>query len=137
MRVLLCFLALVAGTGCQPRFKAHGALSVDGMSFEPVACEVLAPRSTGVAFTDTTGRGLSLTLPPQRLDAWRELRGTPTVALTRLGQPPRELGSCGELRMQGEGYHGDGKRASSGSIALDCAALEAVVTGALTFTGCF
>lgn len=137
MRSLLCILALVAGTGCQPKFKAHGALVVDGTSFEPVACQVLAPRSTGVTFTDTTGRGLSLTLPPQRLDAWRELRGTPAVALTRPGQPPRDLGSCGELRMQGEGYHGDGKRASSGSTSLDCAAPGTVVTGALTFTGCF
>lgn len=137
MRLLFVAVLLLACAGCQPTFESEGTLTVGGTTFRPVACHVLAPRATGVALNDSEGRSLELTLPPAILDAWRELRGTPSTALTLPGQPPTDLGPCGLLTLEGEGYHGQGKRAASGTASLDCAVGAAAVQGTLTFSGCF
>ena len=98
-------LVLVACAGCRPTFKADGTLVVNGATFQPVACQVLAPRATGVGLTDSKGTELELMLPP--------------------------------MTLKGEGYHGEGKRAASGTASLECSAGRSTVRGDLTFTGCF
>lgn len=124
-------------TACRPTFESQGTVTIDGTAFAPKDCRVLAPRATGVALGDSTGRWLTLALPPMTLKAWRQIDGTPSAALTRPGQPDVELGPCGVLTLRGEGYHGEGKRAASGNAALECSAAGAEVKGVLSFTGCF
>lgn len=130
-------LAALALTGCRPTFSAQGTLAVDGVPFGPTACRVLAPRATGVHLSDGAGWTLAIDLPPQRVDAWREVRGVPRVRSTPPGKPTQEFGQCGELHLEGEGYHGAGKRAVRGRVELDCHGAGATVQGLLNFSGCF
>jgi hypothetical protein len=130
-------LVLVACAGCRPTFKADGTLVVNGATFRPVACQVLAPRATGVGLTDSKGNQLELMLPPMTLRAWEAISGAPSVALTLPGEASVNLGLCGTLTLKGEGYHGEGKRAASGTASLECSAGRSTVRGDLTFTGCF
>lgn len=137
VRLLTFVLLALSSAGCQPTFEPAGALTIGGAAFAPVGCQVLAPRATGIDLRDAQGRSLSLTLPPQILDAWRKIHGTPRATLALPGQPPQELGPCGALMLEGEGYHGQGKRAASGSATLQCGTGETAVHGTLTFDGCF
>ncbi len=132
---LIVFALFVSA--CEPKFKAQGAFALEDAVFTPTACHVLAPRATGVELTDVTGARLELVLPPMTLEAFTELKGTPGAVLTTSGEAPIDLGPCGTLTLKGEGYHGGGKRAASGSASLACSAGSAHVMGTLTFSGCF
>jgi hypothetical protein len=128
---------VLASSGCQPTFEPKGSLTVRGAPFAPVSCEVLASCDSGIALRDVQGNQLSLKLPPQTLRAWERIEGTPRAELTMSGRPPIDLGPCGQLALSGEGYHGDGKRAASGTMSLECSSRDAQVRGTLRFSGCF
>lgn len=133
---LLALVAALLLGGCEPDFVPTGTVTVDGVSFLPDDCRVLTC-PTGIELRETGGGRLRLGLPPQRLDAFREISGRPTVSyFTRAGGPAREFGTCGSLTLTGEGYHGGGRRAASGRVTLDCSGPPRV-TGSLSFTGCF
>lgn len=134
--VLLVTIVL-ASAGCQPTFEPEGALLVQGAPFAPVSCQVLAPSATGIALRDARANLLSLKLPPQTLRAWERIEGTPRAELTMSGRSPSDLGPCGALVLEGEGYHGDGKRAASGTASLECSSGGTQVQGTLRFSGCF
>ena len=132
MRIWLAMLA-VACVGCEPKFRGKGALFLDGEAFTPVRCRVLPPRATGIELADASSTTLTLELPAETLRAFEGLGGTAEVALTVAGKAPSALGACARLTMKGEGYHGDEKRAASGTATLECPQLK----GTLTFSGCF
>lgn len=125
-------LVLGGAVACAPRFQSGGSLAVDGAAFAPATCHVHTGCAT-VELTDAGGNRLGLSIPPQRLDAWQSIGGTPEVAWTPAGGARQALGTCGSLQLTGEGYHGSGKRAASGRVVLACPR----VSGALDFTGCF
>lgn len=133
MRILLVVLA-VGCLGCEPKFRGKGALVLDGTAFTPVRCRVLAPRATGIELTDASGAtALSLELPPVTLRAAEEIGGSAEVVLTLAGKSPLRLGACARLTLKGEGYHGEEKRAASGTATLDCPQAQ----GTFSFSGCF
>lgn len=121
--------------GCEPELTAKGSLSVDGVAFTPTVCQVIAGR-TAIELGDGKGTLLELSLPPARLDAFKDVSGTPSAKLTRPGGTSADLGACGSLTLTGEGYHGSGKRAASGHTTLSCGSAPKV-EGELSFTGCF
>jgi hypothetical protein len=129
-------LALSAGfgTACQPKFERSGSLTVDSMSFEPSTCHVLT--SGGIVLENASGSRLQLSMPPTRIDAFKDIVVTPAAQWQTKVRPLVELGPCGTMTLTGEGYHGSGKRAVSGRLALDCAG-EVSVKGSLSFSGCF
>lgn len=128
----LALTALVCA--CAPTFKPTGSLTIDGASFTPVRCQVLT--RGGIELADARGARLELSLPPARLDAWKDISGNPTATYAPSGGTAVVLGACGSLTLTGEGYHGSGKRAASGTMSLDCAG-GVTVKGDLSFTGCF
>jgi hypothetical protein len=137
--VLLAVAGIVAGIAvafgaCDPDFQPEGELTVDGELFAPTRCRVLTD-STGVELRDATSNRLRLTLPSGRIEAFTEISGPARATLTRPGSAPVELGECGTLRLRGQGYHSQGKRAASGTATLECAGGE--TGGELSFSGCF
>jgi len=119
---------------CQPTFEPAGSLSIDGATFTPTACRVLT--RGGIELSDASGARLELSLPPARLEAFKDLSGSPIARYTPSGRSAVELGACGSLTLTGEGYHGSGKRAASGTTSLDCSG-GVTLKGDLSFTGCF
>lgn len=133
LRVSGALTVLCVLTGCEPKFKPEGTLTVGDAAFVPVNCHALGTQ-LGIELISDTGRQLKLVLPWARLDAFREIRGEPHfTAESPVGEPPVERESCGTLLLRGEGYHGDGKRAVGGQLSLACEAGK----GELSFTGCF
>lgn len=132
---VLALGAAVLALGCQPELTSKGSLSVDGVAFAPTVCQVVAGR-TAIELGDGKGTLLELSLPPARLDAFKDVSGTPNAKLTRPGGTSADLGACGSLTLTGEGYHGSGKRAASGHATLSCGSTPKV-EGELSFTGCF
>ncbi len=128
------FVVALLLAGCAPNFEPHGSVRIDGVPFEPVKCHVLP--SGGIQLYDAVGQKLELALPPMRLDAFRQIRGTPSATFLKSGAPGVSVGACGELVLTGEGYHGGGRRAASGSVSLDCAGPPRV-EARLEFQGCF
>jgi type 1 fimbria pilin len=129
---LVASLLVIAGAGCRPKFAPHGELTLSGEPFRPTACRVLVG-ATGVELADAAGSRLELVLPPQTLDAFRDVKGTPRAQLTRPSGARVDLGACGALTLTGEGYHGEGRRAASGHLVLACDG----GAGTLDFEGCF
>ena len=130
---LLVALGLCA-VACRPKFEPSGSLTIDAMSYEPTTCHVLT--SGGIVFQNASGSRLELSIPPTRIDAFRDIDVTPSARWVVPGKPPVELGPCGAMRLTGEGYHGSGKRAVSGRATLACSG-DVDVKGSLAFTGCF
>lgn len=119
---------------CQPKFEPKGSLTIDGAAFSPTSCQVLSGHSS-IELADAKGARLGLSLPPQNLNAFQDISGTPSASYTAPGGQTVELGACGSLTLTGEGYHGSGKRAASGKMSLSCASPK--VAGELSFSGCF
>ena len=136
---LVVILVAAAGAclvGCAPKFESQGALSIGGAPFRPTVCHVLTS-CTGIELSDGTGARLTLTLPPQRLDAFEDITGVPSLTFDPgAGKPPFAASACGSLTLTGEGYHGSGKRAASGRAELSCSG-DSEVQGDLKFKGCF
>lgn len=135
--VLLALGCLLA-PGCQPTFEPApgGSLSIAAAAFQPTTCHVLET-GTGIELLDATGRRLELTLPPAQLEAFREIRGVPTVNVRNGASAQNvEIGLCGSLALRGEGYHAPTKRAAGGHIQLSCVG-TVPVRGQLDFEGCF
>ncbi len=136
IRTVPIFFLVAAMSGCKPTFKQSGSIRVDGAPFQPIACHVLT-RCQGIELINEVADRLELTLPPARLEAWRELKGTPGLRyLPGAGKTPVDLGTCGSLTLTGEGYHEPRGRAASGSISLSCSG-AVTVRGDLEFSGCF
>jgi hypothetical protein len=132
----LSILLLGSAVGCKPTFEIKtGALEVAGKPFAPSACHVLTCPG-GIELLDSVGARLELALPPARLDAWRDIGGVARVRLAPAGEPETDLGSCGSAILTGEGYHGEGRRAASGKVSLECHG-PPTAQGVLAFTGCF
>jgi len=127
-------LAAFLGTACEPKFEPSGSLTVDSMSFEPSICHVLT--SGGIVLENSSGSRLQLSMPPTRIDAFKDIVTTPDARWQTAARPPVELGTCGSMTLTGEGYHGSGKRAVSGRLTLSCSG-DVTVKGSLAFTGCF
>lgn len=128
-------LAVTASfSACAPEFRPEGFLTVEGLDLSPTACRVLTD-CTGIELRDAASTRLRLTMPPTRVDTFEEASGPATATLTRASGETVELGDCGTLRLEGQGYHGQGKRAMSGTVRLDCGG--GATSGELTFTGCF
>lgn len=125
-------VAAIVLAGCAPTFESDGTLMVGSSAFRPTTCHVLT-RATGIELGDGSGRRLVLTLPPQRLDAFRDITGAPSVQLEPGGA---SASACGTLTLTGEGYHGSGKRAASGKLALSCDDPPGI-HGELSLRGCF
>jgi hypothetical protein len=126
---------VVLVAGCAPKLESKGSITVEGQPFTPALCQVLVGGVT-IELSDAKGAKLGLALPPQRLDAFKTISGTPTVTYQPTTGPAAELGPCGTLELTGEGYHGSGKRAASGKMKLSCAK-DVKVEGDYTFSGCF
>lgn len=130
---LIALSALVCA--CEPVFeRKSGSLTVDGASFVPTRCQVRP--SGGLELADAGGARLLLALPPETLNPWRDVSGVPMATYTAPGGTVAELGSCGRLTLTGEGYHGGGRRAASGTMSLRCGP-SPLVSGEFTFSGCF
>jgi hypothetical protein len=127
-------LLTLAASACQPKFEPSGSLTIDSMRYEPTTCHVLT--SGGIVLQNATGSRLELSMPPARIDAFRDIDITPRAKWVVPGKRPVELGPCGSMTLTGEGYHGSGKRAVSGRATLDCSG-DVSVKGSLSFTGCF
>ena len=125
--MLLCVLS-----GCAPKFKPEGTLTLGGAPFVPVRCRVLG-KELGVELSTSEGWTLDLVLPWARLNAFEEVKGEPHLVSQPIGGALVEADRCGSLLLRGEGYHGEGKRAVSGQLSLSCEAAR----GELTFSGCF
>jgi hypothetical protein len=134
-RTLLVVFGACALVGCEPTFSSEGSLSIDDADFRPVRCRVLVG-ATGIELEDASHTRLELTLPPARLDAFKETSGSPRARYDVAGKAPVSFGPCGSLTMRGEGYHGGGKRAASGKLTLACAG-GAKASGDVVFRGCF
>lgn len=127
----LAIAVIAALAGCQPKFESKGSLAIDdGTELRPVSCTVMP--GTGIELEDAQHARLRLTIPPVVIDAFREQRFTPDVRYEPAGKAPRSFDKCGTLVLRGEGYHGSGKRAVSGTLSAPCLA-----KGEVTFSGCF
>ena len=139
LAVLVAVVGLPAGIAaafgaCEPEFRPEGSLTIDGEPFAPTVCRVLT-NATGVELRDAASNRLELTMPPAQVAAFAEVTGAARARLIRTGQAPVELGECGTLRLRGQGYHGQGKRALSGTATLACGG--GATGGELSFSGCF
>lgn len=59
-----------------------------------------------IALTDASGARLELSLPPARLDAFRDLSGKPNATYTPSEGRAVTLGACGSLTLTGEDITG-------------------------------
>jgi hypothetical protein len=128
----------VALGACQPKFEGGGSLSIDGQTFQPVACRVF-PNKTGqlgIELLNAEGARLELKLPKAFMRAGSEVTATPVVRYTPAGSSAASLGECGSLTLRGGGYHVDSHRAASGKVSLACAGTPPI-TGEFTFDGCY
>jgi hypothetical protein len=134
-----CIAIALLGTGavgCEPTFKPKGTLLIQDADFGPIACHVLV-NDFGVSLENASGARLELTLPPARLDAWQSVDGVIRARFApSSGALALDLGACGALKLTGEGYHGQRKRAASGQASLSCSG-GVPVKGNFTFSGCF
>lgn len=129
MRYVLAFSLLLAA--CAPKFEPKGSLAIDdGTTFAPVSCTVVP--GTGLELEDAQHDKLRLAVPNVVIGAFEEKKVTSDVRYEAAGKPPRMGPACGALTLKGEGYHGAGKRAVSGSFGASC-----IGTGEVSFTGCF
>ena len=132
---LAALLVATSVVGCKPKYEATGALSIGDAAFATTACHVRTD-ATGIELLDAAGSRVQLTLPPARLEAFREMQGTAEVRYEPRGKPAVDLGRCGTLLLRGEGYHEPSRRAASGRLSLACSG-NAAASGELSFAGCF
>jgi hypothetical protein len=118
-----------------PRFQARGALTLDGAPFQPTSCSALRGKA-GVRLASDGGAALTIALPVAPPGAFQTVSGVPRVSVDLAPGPAADLGTCGQASLRGEGWHGEGKRAAGGHLALDCGGAHRV-TGDLEISGCF
>ncbi|MBI2377008.1 MAG: hypothetical protein HYV07_23610 [Deltaproteobacteria bacterium] len=130
-------VAAIAGlllASCAPKFEGSGKLHAGGDELHPSLCRVLV-QATGIELSDDFGSKLKVTIPPARIEAFREITGPASISYDGRGGHS-VAPSCGTLSLRGQGYHGGGRRAASGKLSLSCSGPPAVA-GDFEFEGCF